>query len=72
MTSVGVALTRIGHGRDTTGMPPFGFCGEAARMRCGQDSRFPILLLRGPRHVVAVAAVGLPGACGAQRLSPLE
>ncbi|HEX4099787.1 MAG TPA: glycosyltransferase family 2 protein [Pseudonocardiaceae bacterium] len=33
VTSTGVALTRIGHGRDTTGALPFGFCGGAALLR---------------------------------------
>jgi GT2 family glycosyltransferase len=33
VTSAGVALTRIGYGQDTTGMPPFGFCGGAALLR---------------------------------------
>ncbi|MGH3755562.1 MAG: glycosyltransferase family 2 protein [Pseudonocardiaceae bacterium] len=33
VTSTGVALTRIGYGRDTTGMLPFGFCGGAALLR---------------------------------------
>ncbi|MDQ3762089.1 MAG: glycosyltransferase [Actinomycetota bacterium] len=32
-TSTGVALTRIGYGRDTTGAVPFGFCGGAALLR---------------------------------------
>jgi GT2 family glycosyltransferase len=31
--STGVALTRIGYGRDTTGTAPFGFCGGAALLR---------------------------------------
>jgi GT2 family glycosyltransferase len=33
VTSTGVALTRIGYGRDTTGVLPFGFCGGAALLR---------------------------------------
>jgi GT2 family glycosyltransferase len=33
VTSTGVALTRIGYGRDTTGALPFGFCGGAALLR---------------------------------------
>jgi len=33
VTSTGVALTRIGYGRDTTGGRPFGFCGGAALLR---------------------------------------
>jgi GT2 family glycosyltransferase len=33
VTSTGVALTRIGYGRDTTGALPFGFCGGAALVR---------------------------------------
>ncbi|MGH3887414.1 MAG: glycosyltransferase family 2 protein, partial [Pseudonocardiaceae bacterium] len=33
MISTGVALTRIGYGRDTTGTAPFGFCGGAALLR---------------------------------------
>jgi GT2 family glycosyltransferase len=33
VTSTGVALTRIGYGRDTTGELPFGFCGGAALLR---------------------------------------
>jgi GT2 family glycosyltransferase len=33
VTSTGVALTRIGYGRDTTGRLPFGFCGGAALLR---------------------------------------
>jgi GT2 family glycosyltransferase len=33
VTSTGVALTRIGYGRDTTGAMPFGFCGGAALLR---------------------------------------
>jgi GT2 family glycosyltransferase len=33
VTSTGVALTRIGYGRDTTGNLPFGFCGGAALLR---------------------------------------
>ncbi|MGH3777381.1 MAG: glycosyltransferase family 2 protein [Pseudonocardiaceae bacterium] len=33
MLSTGVALTRIGYGRDTTGLAPFGFCGGAALLR---------------------------------------
>jgi GT2 family glycosyltransferase len=31
--STGVALTRLGYGRDTTGASPFGFCGGAALLR---------------------------------------
>ncbi len=33
VTSTGVALTRIGYGRDITGSLPFGFCGGAALLR---------------------------------------
>jgi GT2 family glycosyltransferase len=33
VTSTGVALTRLGYGRDTTGTLPFGFCGGAALLR---------------------------------------
>ena len=33
VSSTGVALTRIGYGRDTTGALPFGFCGGAALLR---------------------------------------
>ena len=33
LTSTGVALTRLGYGRDTTGPAPFGFCGGAALLR---------------------------------------
>jgi GT2 family glycosyltransferase len=33
VTSTGVALTRIGYGRDTTEALPFGFCGGAALLR---------------------------------------
>ncbi|HKR52302.1 MAG TPA: glycosyltransferase [Pseudonocardiaceae bacterium] len=33
VTSTGVALTRIGYGRDTTRLTPFGFCGGAALLR---------------------------------------
>ena len=33
VVSTGVALTRIGYGRDTTGVLPFGFCGGAALLR---------------------------------------
>lgn len=33
VTSTGVALTRIGYGRDTTAALPFGFCGGAALLR---------------------------------------
>jgi GT2 family glycosyltransferase len=33
VTSTGVALTRIGYGRDTTGNLPFGFCGGLRRAR---------------------------------------
>ncbi len=33
VTSTGVALTRIGYGRDTTAVQPFGFCGGAALLR---------------------------------------
>ncbi|MGH3720604.1 MAG: glycosyltransferase family 2 protein [Pseudonocardiaceae bacterium] len=33
VTSTGVALTRLGYGRDSTGALPFGFCGGAALLR---------------------------------------
>jgi GT2 family glycosyltransferase len=33
VSSTGVALTRIGYGRDTTGALPFGFCGGATLLR---------------------------------------
>jgi GT2 family glycosyltransferase len=33
VSSTGVALTRLGYGRDTTGARPFGFCGGAALLR---------------------------------------
>ena len=33
ITSLGVALTRIGYGADTTAPDPFGFCGGAALLR---------------------------------------
>ncbi|MBV8542974.1 MAG: glycosyltransferase [Pseudonocardiales bacterium] len=33
VTSTGVALTRLGYGRDATGALPFGFCGGAALLR---------------------------------------
>ncbi|MGH3547007.1 MAG: glycosyltransferase family 2 protein [Pseudonocardiaceae bacterium] len=35
VTSIGVALTAIGYGRDTTRAAPFGFCGGAALLRTG-------------------------------------
>ncbi|MDQ2791113.1 MAG: glycosyl transferase [Pseudonocardiales bacterium] len=35
VTSIGVALTAIGYGRDTTSAAPFGFCGGAALLHTG-------------------------------------